>query len=113
MKVTRCDSRTAHETSPSDWPVLVDEKLEAEWEGYRDIGDGGFVGIRADAPDFRYEVQLRGEEFGVLLGSMPPEAVPAVLGQFLRVASPELIGAVSGHIIAYVAALAPKPHAGS
>jgi hypothetical protein len=37
---------------------------------------------------------------------MPPEAVPEVIKAFLRTADPELIGAVAGQIIAYVASTA-------
>ena len=60
-------------------------------------------------PEYQYAVCVQGAEIGALLGCMPLEAVPEVIKAFLRTADPELIGAVAGQIIAYVASTATTP----
>jgi hypothetical protein len=119
MRITRLEASIAEDTSPSDWPVLSNVNIaprprEAwiEWRGYRLPGETGWAAVPVPGlpagvpPDYRYEVELGGDEFGTLLGCMPPEAVPEVIDAFLRTAGPEVLGAVAGRIFAHVAAAA-------
>ena len=132
MRISRLEASVAQDTSPSDWPELANVNLsdwpelakrypEASTLGGWSIWRGD-IGRREPAciemvarsesgdmtPEFCYMVQLPGEEFGTLLGGLLPESVPEVIDAFLRAASPELLGAVTGRIIAHVAVAASR-----
>lgn len=119
MRITRLEESSAGDTSPSDWPVVAEvniaprpEEAWIHWRGLVLPEDKGWVGVAIPGipsgapPDYRYEVELAGDEFGVLLGCMPPHGVPEVIDAFLRTAGPDLLGAVVGRIIAHVATAA-------
>ena len=67
----------------------------------------------AEPSGYRYGVELGGGEVGAFLGRMPAAAVPEVFDEFLRTASPEVLGAVVGRLIAHVAARATAPPGGN
>jgi hypothetical protein len=124
MRIARLDVAAVGDTSLDEWPLLADAEVlprsgvhswptvpdgDVHWHGYRDDATGevqvSVPGLSAGGPgEFQYTVMLRGSEFGTLLGCMPREAVPEVLGAFLHAVDPELLGAVVGRLIAHVAA---------
>jgi hypothetical protein len=121
MRISRCDVKTADETDFEEWPVLLDRGIASEefptnveWQLIRGGSwPAGPARISLDdsagaaPPQYKYEVELSPEDLGVLLGRMPLEAVPAVIGGLLRRGKPEVIGAVVGQIIAYLVERGP------
>ena len=128
MRISRLEASVAENTSSdrwsdlanvnlSDWPVFryPESKRLGGWSIWRgDVAREELAGIEMVArgeppdapPEYYYMVQLPGEEFGTLLGGLRTESVPEVIDAFLRTASPELLGAVAGRIIAHVATAA-------
>ncbi len=133
MRITRIEAAvagTSGETNnPAEWPLLADVAVPPRpdadadadpprgwvlWSGYRTEDTGRVVVAipggpsTGNAPEWQYGVLLRGEEVGTLLSCMEPDAVPEVFGAFLRAASPKLLGAVAGQLMAYVATAAAR-----
>ena len=132
MRITRIEAAVAGTTGetndPAEWPLLAalaipprpDAYADADppggwvqWSGYRSEDTGRLaVAIPGrsigDDPQWQYCVLLGGEEFGTLLSCMEPDAVPEVFGAFLRAASPKLLGAVAGQLMAHVASAAAR-----
>jgi hypothetical protein len=123
VRITRLEASSADDTSPSAWPAVAHVNVEPpptpseawiDWRGYGPEDHHGGVCVMipgntaGPTPQYCYEVQLLGEEFGTLLGGMPLAAVPGVLDAFLRAADPELLGAVVGHLIAHVSRAASR-----
>jgi hypothetical protein len=128
MRISRLEASVAPDTSPSDWPELAnvnlsqwpeihypESKVLGGWSIWRgDVIRGEPASIEMVArgeptdglPEYYYMVQLPGEELGTLLGCLKAESAPEVIDAFLRIASPELLGAIAGRIIAHVATTA-------
>jgi hypothetical protein len=102
-----------------DWPVLVDTPVaetEPRWLGRFGDSEGPWViWVEADgvpiegAPNYRYLVELREENFSEILARLPIGAVSTVLDQLLREGDPEVIGAVVGRVVTHLAQSAGGP----
>jgi hypothetical protein len=116
MKVSRCEITTADTTDFEDWPVLFDKpvgpgelSIDVEWRQESTNREPGPARLSLEdsavdaPPQYRYEVELSPEDVGALLWNMPIDAVPVVIGGMLRRGKPEVIGAVVGQIVAYLA----------
>jgi hypothetical protein len=99
------------------WPVLVDAPIartEFYWldrhehtEPWKFWAQAKGVPVEG-TPACNFLVELRAEDVGEILASLPAEAVGAVLDRLLRDGDPEVIGAFVGRIVTHLARGIPK-----
>lgn len=131
MKLTRCPRAEAEDKDPCDWEVVVDVPLVkpeggswtkglcVSWERANwDPTDTGRLEVYVDGhsaddgPAHSYILTLPAREFGAMLGLMPEDAAAAAVQELLRSASPRVLGAIVGGILAQVTAAAMTPAGG-